>query len=1782
MRKIYVLDENNELKEIDAGITQYSELQDAPIYTTYNGVKLVGSKVELVDEVLTITEEASHKWTEEELLIFCKNANGGRYDILTNDGYEILLIDLSQLELQGRRYRRISVDADRIWDNDTEQWLYISDTEAKQLIYKFLNESEVPGSVVVGDPFVLKFYYYSNVGTARITATITYGKTTTNTFTVGTIASGETQEIDLTKYIKDGEQTISIKFANSAKDAFVPELTVNGININYTPSFDQYQPFSDTIPFTYSCSGSAPKVIYFDITRPDGTTTTVSTTHESGYFGGNMSLNKSLFAKGINKISTYMCAVDDQNNEIARTVRTEYEIPFLTDSEPLLMVYFNEWSSLKQYASVSLPYYVWCKDSGDLDKINFALVSSTITGGRVDYEYTKSDTGAVANYLQYNAKHSWIINSLPTSFKDGADLGVTFSIVGSYNGTEVDNEIVYSLTNEFKKENVTIESSSSAMQTVNGYKFNFAANDLVNKAMTSWISTGEDQKEMALNGFNWSTDGVKIDDEGNQALHFAPAARAILTEESNPLFSNYNVPYTLELSFKVSASASEQPIIKYYDANAVNKDNYGLFIYPNKAVFKYEGGSSEINYVKGERTHLAYTICNKQVTDTDPTGNVKTANILYLMVYINGILSQMKSIDSSTKFPSQCGTIEFNTGGNDFDLYAFRGYSFAFTSAQVLQNYISGFGDATKKEQIYLSNNLYSDTVETGVPGEFEIEFDKVKGKIPCYVVVTDALPETKDYNSCYGIYYEQDGGSRLTQWKNGISLATTYYYTREAIEDEAGKVTGYTPWVRNKKIKVGGQGTSSLAYPRKNLKFKHNDKFYIKGHEDGPDKTFTFKADYMDSSGANNIGNAQVLDDAIIRSKWISTPVATKPNLRVNLDGFPVAVFWCKSSDLKGGVVQDENAENVYDNGYDATDEETIKPLQDAITVNAENPLIGEVTPLNPKYIGTFNFNYDKKAKDLLGWNKKNFQGFEFRGNSSKCDLYRGFENFSALASTSEGFEWRWTYCSDYIDDYHDGHLNLTIDGGYFDEDVKQKYNEKEYLAKRDKRAYIEPFNRYYIERDGKQLQLFVQNEDSTYSPINYGTFEVANLGWNITDCEGISKPDKKICLEYGVKFGEKDGVMSFLYQLPYGIHEGKTWGAEYPDGSHYYKFDWNPEHEFKFEFNENQEYWINNDNWTALASIDKIKALSIEYTANDSGDYVYDTADKMYHLVANYPEGTDLSAYAHYDKTETYLDVLSTDKIITWDYMKHIFKNWAYVIEAVSHSDDTNYKAIFDSRSEWGNNGTGLFVWDAMTNYMAASIMTGLCDNFAKNMFMHSYDGGLSWSPAWYDMDTCFGLNNEGAYTKMYDIDFMDKDTTGARAFNGSNSKLWELIYYNSMDDLKSMYQELRSNNYIGYNKIMDVVYGENIKYKSEAMYNANAVFRYMEPIAWHNNVKPEAAQGNRLQLLKYWNGNREVFMDSRYEGVGWTGDIITLRLNNTEDVEFKLVPDTNMFLGINFNSGNANIPSVKSSEKVLAGSTWSTTRGLSTNLNTYIYGASHLLEIGDMSLCNSTEYSIATATNLRELKIGDEVHPPLVATKLALSEGLPYSNLTKVDLTNVQFSQTVSLNLVMADGKNLMPALQELKLKGSSLENLTLGDYTPITFLSLPDGIKKIILTNQLVLDTVEIYGTDSIEAIYIQNCPSLNQLDILNKVAYMPNIAISADNLQCDEAHALSTNFINWLYNANAELGGDIWVASFSEAQLQKYREKWNKLNITLKRVIPTEVIYGITGEGGLDE
>ena len=136
-----------------------------------------------------------------------------------------------------------------------------------------------------------------------------------------------------------------------------------------------------------------------------------------------------------------------------------------------------------------------------------------------------------------------------------------------------------------------------------------------------------------------------------------------------------------------------------------------------------------------------------------------------------------------------------------------------------------------------------------------------------------------------------------------------------------------------------------------------------------GAEKNFTFKCDYMDSSGANNIGNAIVTQNSIRTEDWVGTPIAE--GARLNLDGFPVAMFWAKE------YTTNEKGENV---------------------------------PVNPEYIGTYNFNYDKKIKSVGRYEDENypFQGFEFRNNTSAECLQKGIRNFTSFMSGDDGFEWR------------------------------------------------------------------------------------------------------------------------------------------------------------------------------------------------------------------------------------------------------------------------------------------------------------------------------------------------------------------------------------------------------------------------------------------------------------------------------------------------------------------------------------------------------------------------------------------------------------------------------------------------------------------------------------------------------------------------------------------------------------------------------------------------------
>lgn len=1919
MRKIYILDENNQPKLIDAGITQYAELSDAPIITTYKNVPLYGSRI-FIDETngeLDIEADGDHKWTEDEVLLWCQSAPQGRYDIISDaEGVELLLIDDSD-ETRGKRFRRITVTKDMVYKADGNNWVPISDLSADKLIFNIKNEKELTTTVyAVGSKIELQCYYYSTVADGTITV-----KKNGRTVVAATLPRSKTTSIDLTSAMSDGDNVFNYTVTNNApanspvRDERINDITIRGMQLGYSPTFSEMSKQSGDITFRFSHSGTLPEgdAKYAYITTYDASGNSHSAVSEPITIprgSTNVVLPSSYFSHGVNKITTYLGAVrEGEDTPYVKTDILSYTFPYVVTEDPIVMTYFD-FSSIQEWATIKIPYIIWKKSANITDAIRLELKYTQDNGKTyktITQEYNSLVIQNQGSYLTANASHTWQLSNTPHGILEFNIYLGQFERAENGEVVKENDKPVYANWNlAYRESGIIVKKSSYSFDAVAGYLFNFAANDIQGtSAFDTWTSKGHTLK---LSGLNWTTDGIKT--EENRSIKLTTPGRIVM-DNAVSLFeecgggvdeNGYSIPgsgASWEVDFKVNASADNtKPIIRFgswdYEKNKWRNDR-GVLIYPNKAVFNYKsvGTAGEedmaINFQKGERINFGITV--------EPLFNAGKGNN-FIKLYLNGIVSQVLEIEDSSVQWASLNRVEFNCEGNEFDFYGFRAYEETLASQDMLQNYISNFADATLKTNMLGNNNIYGTDPKPVITNsgqelkENQVLLSETIGKIGCLVVVMPVLPTAKKpYLKCHTIYYEKDPNNpEIETASDGRSMATTYYFK------EDGSL--------NKEIKVAGQGTSSMEYPRKNLKFKFKDKFYIKGHKAGKDKTITCKADYMDSSGANNICNAQITDNAIRRDLWKvrndETGSKTPANLgaRVNLDGFPVCIFHAT------GVDGDSNP---Y---YENADGSIVEPL----------------------YTGIYNFNYDKKPKALLGWeeyknpnykqdvitNKQNeqeqvktlqseyktlleksnptteetirmqeiestlgnihaimrgktgeellqsietyfilsnnfinnnkeviefdFQGFEFRDNTSSMCLQTGIPNFLEFVNPDRGYEWRWTTLSDWIDDFHSSkNLGLLWDGAYCAEESVSgekvdeyifEYTEEQYIQHRLEKevSAVPAFNRLYIENDHGKNQLY-RKAGEHYLPVNYSDIGLGGDAWG---------------QDYGLKFAtDTNGNSGLYWQKPYGAtlntkDGGLTGGQLYESGEGYYKYRHNPDHKAMFEYNDTEEYFNNLDNWTKLYDLSDLYARKVTYTPSDDGDFVLDPVDDLYHPYRYYTfyrkdgdnyvqddQGTYIRSklkdgkYSYkeikerFNQTIEYLPFNVNDKLVIEDLMKEIFAHWYYCIDTLCHIkrqdlgngkiDYKLYKNLIDSNQTYnselamvpeqndglGDNGYGLFILDALLNYYASSVTVGLCDNFCKNMMIHSYDGGKTWSPAWYDMDTCFGLNNVGAYVFDYDVDFNDPGV-----FNGSNSTLWNGLYNNYMPEISDMYRELRDRQMLDYDNSMKIIYDGNIKYKSEAMYNSSAVDRYILPtINDEDGVRLRAAQGNRLSLLRYWLSNRQTFLDSRYGSESYSSDFGSIRMWGPREFTLNLVPDTTMYLGFAFNQADADMPAETSrSPKIKAGNTWSYTIPVAEgqalqDLNTKIFGISHLLEIGDLSGTVPDQALLGNATRLREIVFGTD-DPELLDryNEIGASRGfqleLPKTispNLTKIDLHNLKYLNNSTLSTTVTENdvvSVLYPALKHIDVRGSNISKVNVGNYMPLEYLGCSDVMVDLSLKNLPELNTVDLKDISHITNVVLNNTPKLKQFDIVSKFLEQ-QIKLSVDNLNISENEAVTTDFMGWLVRINATItGGTIYVEGFDETIYKDYALKWPSVTFKLKKVYSKDVIFGVSGEG----
>lgn len=401
-----------------------------------------------------------------------------------------------------------------------------------------------------------------------------------------------------------------------------------------------------------------------------------------------------------------------------------------------------------------------------------------------------------------------------------------------------------------------------------------------------------------LTGFNYVTNGWI-----NNALKISNGASVTIPLQIFAQDFRTNGK-TIEIEFSTSNILNYNAVV----ASCMN-DNRGFSITAQTAVFKSEQSEVNVKFKEDEHIRLGFVVENRS-----------SNRLIY--TYLNGIISGITQYPNDDDF-SQITPVNITLGsvGCDLDIYNIRVYDMPLTHYDMLNNYIADTADLQRKLELYTANNIHDNYGN--------IVYNKLINQIPIMTITGD-LPSAKGDKKTVSIEYRNQADSSKNFTMNNVTIDV--------------------------------QGTSSQYYPKKNYKISKLPTAYSLRTNGAAEKTFTLKADYMESSHAHNTGLARFVNN-IYADK--TPPQLNNENKRTTIDGFPIAIFYKTN----------RNAQLSY--------------------------------------FGVYNFNNDKSSDNTFGFTT-GCESWEFRNNTSDRCLFLT-DDFSNSSDVLTDFEAR--YPKDYTD---------------------------------------------------------------------------------------------------------------------------------------------------------------------------------------------------------------------------------------------------------------------------------------------------------------------------------------------------------------------------------------------------------------------------------------------------------------------------------------------------------------------------------------------------------------------------------------------------------------------------------------------------------------------------------------------------------------------------------------------------------------------------------------------
>lgn len=573
----------------------------------------------------------------------------------------------------------------------------------------------------------------------------------------------------------------------------------------------------------------------------------------------------------------------------------------------------------------------------------------------------------------------------------------------------------------------------------------------------------------------------------------------------------------------------------------------------------------------------------------------------------------------------------------------------------------------------------------------------------------------------------------------------------------------------------------------------------------------------------------------------------------------------------------------------------------------------------------------------------------------------------------------------------------------------------------------------------------------------------------------------------------------------------------------------------------------FIGKYNWNNDKSTEEVFGFS---TGDESWETLNNTSDRVIYKSADFTGDGWLN-----DFEARYPD---TDPAYTNKTKLSAFAAWVVSTDrdaVQSAADKATRLAKFKSElADHANVDSALF-------YYIFTELFLMVDSRAKNSFPTRYNAEGKWIWLPYDLDTALGINNEGSLVFGYELEDTDLLPGGAKVFNGQDSTFWCNIRDAYADEIRTMYQTLRSTGALSY-EVVENAFKEHQSKWPEAIFNEDAYVKYIEPLITEGNgVYLAMCQGSKEQQREWWLYNRFRYMDSKYNAGEALSKYITVRGYAKDDIT--VTPYAHIYAAAKFGSYLVQ-------ERAIRGGDYTLECPLDNVNDTeiMIFSADQLASVGDLSGLKVGFADFSMGTKLQSIKVGDgdsEYENPNL-TELYVGNN---TLLKEVDARNCT-ALTGSVDLSGCTN------VEEVYMEGTALTGLQLPNGGALKKLHLPDTITNLTIRNQPGITEFEMPDYSNISTLWLENAGSeVDALAILADIAPGSRVRIIGLDLSVSGESSIA-NLYDLLDTmrgldeqggnmAKAQVSGTIRVSYINSSSLEDFTARYPSINIVYTNI-----------------